>query len=263
MSHTNSTTNYSLPQFVTTDKPAWLTDINGAMSAIDTAIKNAADAAGTAGTDAAQALIDAGNASTAASGADAKASGAISSIGNGFSTSSTYAVDDKVIYNNLLYKCIAAVTTPGAWTGSLNWSRINTADIIPDTSEELPFDTSDPSVSVADMVGAVDTKASTASVGISVTAGYTLVGYCNARNNKLIALNFMVEKSSGAWSSGWQVVGSVEYGPTGGAVFAPLWNISQGAPIGMCRIDTDGTINFYVTTGSSVRTNVNITYKMS
>ena len=45
MSHTNSTTNYSLPQFVGSDKPAWLTDINGAFSAIDTAIKNAADAA--------------------------------------------------------------------------------------------------------------------------------------------------------------------------------------------------------------------------
>lgn len=43
MSHTNSTTNYNLPQFVGTDKPAWLTDINGAFSAIDTAIKTAAD----------------------------------------------------------------------------------------------------------------------------------------------------------------------------------------------------------------------------
>lgn len=52
MSHTNSTTNYSLPQFVGTDKPAWLTDINGAFSAIDTAVKNASDAATTAGTDA-------------------------------------------------------------------------------------------------------------------------------------------------------------------------------------------------------------------
>lgn len=45
MSHTNSTTNYSLPQFTGSDKPAWLTDINGAFSAIDTAIKNAADTA--------------------------------------------------------------------------------------------------------------------------------------------------------------------------------------------------------------------------
>lgn len=44
MSHTNSTANYNLPQFIGTDKPAWLTDVNGAMSAIDTQMKANADA---------------------------------------------------------------------------------------------------------------------------------------------------------------------------------------------------------------------------
>lgn len=39
--HTNSTTNYELPQFVGTDKPQWLTDINQSYLAIDTAIHNA------------------------------------------------------------------------------------------------------------------------------------------------------------------------------------------------------------------------------
>lgn len=43
MSATNSTTNYNLPQFIGTDKPAWLTDFNGAMADIDTAIKAAKD----------------------------------------------------------------------------------------------------------------------------------------------------------------------------------------------------------------------------
>ena len=41
MSATNSTLNYQLPQFIATDKPAWLVDFNGAMSDIDTAIKEA------------------------------------------------------------------------------------------------------------------------------------------------------------------------------------------------------------------------------
>lgn len=36
MGHTNSTPNFSLPQFLANDKPAWLTDINGAFSTIDT-----------------------------------------------------------------------------------------------------------------------------------------------------------------------------------------------------------------------------------
>ena len=51
MSATNTTVNYSFPLFIGTDKPAWLVDWNGAMAAIDTAIKNAADAAGSAATD--------------------------------------------------------------------------------------------------------------------------------------------------------------------------------------------------------------------
>ena len=41
MSSTNTTTYYELPVFIATDKPAWLTDWNGAMNAIDTAIKEA------------------------------------------------------------------------------------------------------------------------------------------------------------------------------------------------------------------------------
>lgn len=38
MSHTNVTTHYSLPQFVGTDTPAWLTDVNTAMADIDAAV---------------------------------------------------------------------------------------------------------------------------------------------------------------------------------------------------------------------------------
>ena len=39
--HTNSTTNYNLPQFIGSDKPQWLTDINQAFASIDTAIHDA------------------------------------------------------------------------------------------------------------------------------------------------------------------------------------------------------------------------------
>ena len=123
MAHTNSTTNYNLPQFVPTDKPAWLTDINGAFASIDTAIDAAKDAADAAQGDATQALTDAGNAGTTASAADTKADGALASIADTFSATSTYAVGDYVIYNSLLYRCFNAVTTPGAWTGSANWNR--------------------------------------------------------------------------------------------------------------------------------------------
>ena len=130
MSHTNSTPNYELPQFITTDKPFWLTDINQAFSDIDTNIKNASDAATTAGNNAVQALSDASAAATTANGADAKASGAVASIADAFDTTATYAVGDLVVYNNLLYECSVAVITPGAWTGSANWTRKTIEDEI-------------------------------------------------------------------------------------------------------------------------------------
>ena len=58
MSATNSTANYELPIFLATDKPAWLTDWNGAMSAIDTAIHAAQATADGAQTTASAATAD-------------------------------------------------------------------------------------------------------------------------------------------------------------------------------------------------------------
>lgn len=47
MSATNRTTNYNLPIFIETDKPAWLVDFNGAMRSIDAQMKTNADAIAT------------------------------------------------------------------------------------------------------------------------------------------------------------------------------------------------------------------------
>lgn len=96
MAHSNSTTNYALPQFIGSDKPAWLTDVNSAMSAIDTQMKANATAAATADskattadTKATNAATAAGNAATAAANAqntaNAQAS-AITSLGNRVTT---------------------------------------------------------------------------------------------------------------------------------------------------------------------------------
>lgn len=123
MSHTNSTTNYALPQFITTDKPFWLTDINQAFSDIDAGIKAAKDAGDNAQNDATQALSDASAASSAASAADGKGAGAVASIADTFDATSTYVVGDHVMYNSLLYRCTVAITTPGPWSGSANWTR--------------------------------------------------------------------------------------------------------------------------------------------
>lgn len=69
MSHTNSTSHYSLPQFVGTDIPTWLGDFNSAMTAIDNGINSAATTAGSASTTAAQASTDAAAAQASANSA--------------------------------------------------------------------------------------------------------------------------------------------------------------------------------------------------
>lgn len=58
MSATNATANYELPIFLATDKPAWLTDWNGAMNAIDTAIHTAQSTADGAQTTAGTCVAD-------------------------------------------------------------------------------------------------------------------------------------------------------------------------------------------------------------
>lgn len=94
--HTNSTPNFNLPQFIASDTPAWLTDVNQAMSAIDTAMQAnkaaAADAAttaagasskaDTASSNAAAATTVANNAATTANAANVNAQNANQAVEN-------------------------------------------------------------------------------------------------------------------------------------------------------------------------------------
>ena len=106
MSHTNTTTNYGLPQFLSSDKPAWMADINVAFADIDSQMKTNADAAS-----AAQSTAD-----------DAVLNGA-----PGYSNLSTYAVGDVVNYLGRVYKCDIAVTTPEAFDNA-KWSYYRLSD---------------------------------------------------------------------------------------------------------------------------------------
>ena len=78
MSHTNRTTNLQLPQFIASDKPTWLGDVNGAMLAIDTAYGNIEATANGATSTANNALTNANNAVTTANQASSDASDAVS-----------------------------------------------------------------------------------------------------------------------------------------------------------------------------------------
>lgn len=135
MAHTNKTTNYELPQFIATDKPTWLGDVNGAMLAIDTAIAgvdttataadgkadlatatandaasaaaDAATVANTANTNATSALTTAGNAATAASAAQTTASAVDTKVGD----LTTLTTTDKTSVVGAINEVVASVPT--------------------------------------------------------------------------------------------------------------------------------------------------------
>ena len=101
MAHSTSTTHYELSQFAASDKPAWLVDYNGDNVKIDNGIYAASQ----------------------------KATAAISNFAPAFSSESTYDVGDMVTYENVMYKCIAAVTAAGPWNSN-QWDAVTVADIV-------------------------------------------------------------------------------------------------------------------------------------
>ena len=191
MSHTNSTTNYGLPQFLTGDKPAWLTDINNAFSDIDTGIYNAQTKANTAFTDAGNAQGDATTAINNAAAADAKGSGAIASIEAAFDPTTIYSVGAKVMYNSLLYRCVVAVVTPGPWTGSDNWERITVDTLITTTDSKIgtlsSLSTTDKS-SLVNAVNEVNGKANQ-NTWVDATNQFTKSSYFDNGQNSYFLYN--------------------------------------------------------------------------
>jgi len=136
MAHTNQTPNYELSQFLGTDKPAWLVDYNGDMEKIDLGMKAAKDVADAAKTEADQGAIDIESVTVTANSADAKATGAVSDLADAYDSTSTYNARDYVIYNNILYKCIANITVPESFDGN-HWERTTVEEIIAELKSEL------------------------------------------------------------------------------------------------------------------------------
>ena len=136
MAHTNQTPNYELSQFLGTDKPAWLVDYNGDMEKIDLGLKAAKDVADAAKTEADQGATDIAAVTITANSADAKATGAVSDLAEAYDSTSTYNVGDFVIYGNILYKCITAITVPESFDGA-HWARTTVEEIIAQVNSDL------------------------------------------------------------------------------------------------------------------------------
>ena len=259
MAHTNSTSNYNLPQFLPTDKPAWLVDVNPAYASIDTAIKNASDAAASAQEDATQALADAAGAAATATQANTKADGTIASLAENFLDTATYAVGEYVVFNNILYVCVEPVTTPGPWTGSVNWARASVDSIATKlnndinnlndrTGSNIPVSDSD-STSVADKIDDLDEKANTTDFTFTPDAGVMASSITACKNDKLCIFSAEIRFTGNANS--WTNLGYVDVTPGVNHVVTSGVNTSNGTYIGMVAIEQDGRVRIYPTSNIS------------
>jgi hypothetical protein len=107
MSHSNSTPNFNLPQFVGTDKPAWLTDINSAFLAIDTAVKNVSDAASTANGNATTANTNIGTLNDLTTTTKTNVVSAVNEVNSGIGTAQNTANQAYTAGTNALTKVTA------------------------------------------------------------------------------------------------------------------------------------------------------------
>lgn len=123
MPHSTSTTNYKLSQFAGTDKPAWLADYNADMLAIDTNLKSVSNTASAASTAIPSIQADLDNVEVTSNSAESKASGALSNLADTYDATATYAVGNIVLYQNISYECIVAITIPEPFNGN-HWKRI-------------------------------------------------------------------------------------------------------------------------------------------
>ena len=112
---TNKTTNYNLPQFIGTDKPTWLGDINEAMTDIDAAIHENATNISTMASDVASASATASKASQDVTG--------LTSTVNTLSNNVTTATDTA---NNAQSTATSALNTANAANGKAD---TNASDI--------------------------------------------------------------------------------------------------------------------------------------
>ena len=248
MGHTNSTTYYNLPQFLTTDKPAWLTDVNNAMSDIDAAIHSAQDDATTAGTNASQALLDASAASTAAATADAKGAGACASIEAAFDSTTVYAIGSKVMYNSLLYRCTVAVTTPGPWTGSTNWERITVDSIIPGNAGDIGYSEFAvyPSGTAGEAINDLAYKASIRTGTFTPQTGYTNNSSFVKRTGNIVVAHINLTAPTAITTRTWVgAISGADYLPTVDVPFCCCGSATQGGFINRIitgYIGTNGSV---------------------
>lgn len=169
MSHTNSTTNYNLPQFIGTDKPTWLNDVNGAFSAIDTQMKLNADSATSANTTATSASNAVGTLANLETTAKTDCVSAINEVNTAVGTAQETA-NGAVTTANSAYGIASTLETALNLntTSNLTWTT-NIGTVSTNTTKSVKNSTG----SLAKLYGHIILTNSASSTGITLTSSDT------------------------------------------------------------------------------------------
>ena len=174
MGHTNSTANLSLPQFISTDKPTWLGDVNGAFSAIDSY-------AGTNDAAVAGAVSDASSAIAQAASAVSTANAANTTAGNA-STAATNAVGTANNAMSLVNQTNTKIGTLANLTTTDKTSIVNAINEVnaglggSTTAAQVSYDNSGSGLTATDVQAAIDELAQGGGGGATLLGSVTSDG---------------------------------------------------------------------------------------
>lgn len=143
MASTNKTTHYELPQWIGTDKPTFLGDLNQAFEDIDTGIYNAATAAS--------------NAASAAGSAQSAASTAQSAAESAASTASAANTLATTANTNAVSALNAIGSTPLQTQAQTLSAAVNEVlHDVPDDATDIPYDNQTSGLTATTVQGAID-----------------------------------------------------------------------------------------------------------
>ena len=200
MGATNTTTNYSLSQFISTDKPAWLQDYNGDMLKIDTAIKEAKTAADTAQTTANNAVSASGTNASDISALQTTVSGLNTTvtniqlsintmqslIGNGTPTTTDQTIIGAINEINAMEGINTSETVCGKFKNKTLYRRVLEADVsfAANTDSIYEWNNVTGIVEVVSMTPMIHQTDGSYCVGTNKTGSFTTFSFINAASNK-------------------------------------------------------------------------------
>lgn len=194
MAYSNTTPNYDLPQYVGTDIPNPLTDFNGAMSTIDSTMKNIADGVGASDADIADLKVQNGDSQLTTTAQTL--SGAVNELdadingSNGIDSRLTTVETNQTADESTLSTAVANLSTVTGKVSALETQNGNavlttTAQTLSGAVNELDDDINNASTGLAKKVG--DLEAQNGNTPLTTTA-QTLSGAVNELKSAVDAI---------------------------------------------------------------------------